>query len=39
MVRTLLVVFGCMVAFDHFVGHDKGALFIAAMIERLHLLP
>jgi hypothetical protein len=35
MLRTLLIALCCLAAFDHFIGADGGALFLAAMIQRL----
>jgi hypothetical protein len=35
MLRSLLVALSCLAAFDHFIGADGGAQFLAAMIQRL----
>jgi hypothetical protein len=35
MLRTVTVFMGALVAFDYYIGDSKGALFIAAFVERL----
>jgi hypothetical protein len=35
MLRAVMTASFCLVAFDHYVGDDKGALFIAALIRHL----
>jgi hypothetical protein len=32
MLRTLLIGLSCLAAFDHFIGDDKGAIFLAAIL-------
>jgi hypothetical protein len=35
MLRPLLIALSGLVAFDHFIGNDKGVLYLAALLQHL----